>query len=274
VIHEAIPATGSQAIDHELRFPGGCLYYQTRGSGPVLMLLGGGPSNADTLAPLADVLAAGHTVVTYDRRGYSRSRLDDPAEPATISVHGDDLRLLIGALGPGSVSVFGTSFGALIALDLAARAPDSFGTMIVHEPPFGQLLTGDERQPFDLNVGAEPDAGAALNAIAASIGVKREAAGDAAATRAQAPSADVELFISRDVPAIGSFHLDLDRLRPAAGRITVTASEDGRGFYPYECAQRLADSLGTPLVELPGNHAGMIQHPAAFAGRLEALLRG
>ena len=57
-------------------------------------------------------------MVTYDRRGYSRSRVDDGDRQVDISAHGDDLHLLIAALDGAPVSVFGTSFGALIALDL------------------------------------------------------------------------------------------------------------------------------------------------------------
>jgi hypothetical protein len=71
--------------------------------------------------------------------------------------------------------------------------------------------------------------------------------------------------------AIGCYRLDLDRLRPLAGRIIVTGSQDSRDFYPYHCALRLARQLGTPLAELPGNHAGMIQHPARFATELRRL---
>jgi pimeloyl-ACP methyl ester carboxylesterase len=261
--------------------PGGTLYYQTRGTGPALILSCGGPGNADTLAPLADGLHDTYTVVTYDRRGYSRSHLDDPAESASIARHSDDLRRLISYLGTGPATVFGTSFGALIALDLAATMPAAISTLIVHEPPLGQVLASTERQPFDLNLDAQPDAGTALNAIAASIGVKRGLTGGGPASRpgggkgggAGARPGDVELFIRRDVPAIGDYHLDLDRLDAMAGRIIVTASEVGRGFYPYQCAQQLAEYLGTTLVELPGNHAGMIQQPAEFADRLRRLLR-
>jgi hypothetical protein len=39
--------------DHTIRVPGGSLYYRTQGHGPLLMLIGGGPSNADTLSTLA-----------------------------------------------------------------------------------------------------------------------------------------------------------------------------------------------------------------------------
>lgn len=149
-------AAAGQVTGHQVEVPGACLYYQTQGSGPQLVLIGGGPANADMLAPLASHLAGDHTVITYDRRGYSRSHLDDPGEQIGIARHSDDLWLLIAALGTTPVSVFGTSFGALIALDLAATAPGSLGTVIVHEPPLGQLLTDDRRAQFHLDPAASP----------------------------------------------------------------------------------------------------------------------
>ena len=262
----------SRVSPHRVQVPGGSIYYCTRGAGPLLLVMGGGPSNADTLGPVASCLAQDYTVVTYDRRGYSRSHVQDPAGADVIAWHSDDARRLIAGLGSGPVTVFGTSFGALVALDLAAAAPAAIGSLIVHEPPLGQLLAGDQRQPFDLNLDPE-DPRAALDAIAASVGVSRGRVPGGPDRPPQACPADLELFVRRDVPAIGGYHLDLDRLRPLAGRITVTASQDSRGFYPYLCAQRLARHLGTPLAELPGDHAGMIQHPAPFAAALHALLR-
>lgn len=265
----------SQAGEHQAAVPGGSLYYTTRGTGPVLLIMGGGPSNADTLEPFASRLATDFTVVTYDRRGCSRSQAEEPADPelAPIQRHADDARRLIAALGTGPVAVFGTSFGALIALELAATAPAAVGPLVVHEPPLGQLLAGHEQDAFALKLDQE-DAGAALNAIAASVGVNRgggQGGGQGGLGAGPVP-ADVELFIRRDAPAVGGYRVDLDRLRPMAGRLSVTGSEDSQGFYPYECARRLAAQLGLSLVELPGNHAGMIARPAEFAARLRGLL--
>jgi pimeloyl-ACP methyl ester carboxylesterase len=268
----------SQVRHHRVQVPGGSIYYCTRGTGPALLLMGGGPANADTLSSFAAELAQDYTVVSYDRRGYSRSRAAEPAvqaEPAVpdgIPRHADDARRLIADLGLGSVTVFGTSFGALIALELAAAAPAAISTLVVHEPPLGQLLAGDQRQPFNLNLDSEEDAVSALDAIAASVGVSRGHAAGGPAGRPETRPADIELFIRRDVPAIGRYNLDLDRLHPIASRIIVTASQDSRGFYPYQCAQQLARQLGTPLAELPGHHAGMIQYPAQFATQLRNLL--
>jgi pimeloyl-ACP methyl ester carboxylesterase len=264
--------TNGQVTGHHVQVPGARLYYQTQGNGPTLVLLGGGPANADTLAPLAAQLAGRYTVVSYDRRGYSRSELDNPDEQAGIHRHGDDLRLLIGVLGAEPVSVFGTSFGALIALDLAATAPALIQAVVVHEPPLGQVLTGGQRQQFDINLEDKPDAGAALAAIAASIGVRRGLEAGDDQTRPEGRRGDIELFIRRDAPAIGDYELDLGRLAAVSGRLAVTGSEAGRAFYPYACARRLAELTGAPFTELPGNHAGMIRQPEEFAAALTRLL--
>jgi len=274
--------------DHSVGVPGGSLYYRTQGQGPPLILAGGGPSNADTLTELAAQLDDEYTVVTYDRRGYSRSPLADPAAPVTIGEHAGDVGRIIDDLGLGPAVVFGSSIGAVIALELAAAAPGEVARLVVHEPPLGQFLVGTERATFDENDdeedaggGAEGGAASRLNALAGAIGVRRGAQGGPGSGTGggipagggdKARAADVELFVTRDMPAVGEYHLDLARLAPLAGRIAVTAGRESRDFYPHLCAGRLAGALGLPWTELPGHHAGMIQHPAEFAAELRGLL--
>jgi pimeloyl-ACP methyl ester carboxylesterase len=257
--------------EHSAAVPGGTIYYRTEGSGPPLLLIGGGPSNADTLAALAGHLATGHTVISHDRRGYSRSRLDDPSRPASVALHADDVRHVLDDLGAGPASVFATSVGALISLALAAGHPAALARVIVHEPPLGQLVPADDRASFDVELDRD-DAGRALDQIAASIGVTRGRSLTGPDDRPEVRRGDIELFIRRDVPAIADYELDLDRITPLTDRIVVTASAEGRGFYPHRCAEALAATLGAPLIELPGNHAAMITHPAEFAARLAPLL--
>jgi hypothetical protein len=144
---------------------------------------------------------------------------------------------------------------------------------VVHEPPLGRLLTWADRDAFDAgdagSGGGNP--GAALNALAGSVGVRRGAQAPAGAGD-KARAGDIELFVQRGIPAVGRYHLDLDRLAPLAGRIVVAGGRDSRDFYPYRCAACLAEALGVPLAELPGHHAGMIQYPAEFAAALRELL--
>ena len=56
---------------------GAQIYYETRGSGPPLLLIMGLTGDAGWFEPLAEILAEQFTVVTYDRRGNSRSPRPD-----------------------------------------------------------------------------------------------------------------------------------------------------------------------------------------------------
>jgi len=84
-----------------LKVPGATLYYETRGSGPVLLLIAGGGTDAGVFEAVAHVLAHDYTVVTYDSRGNSRSPLDGPPTDQQIAVHSDDARRLLSTTASG-----------------------------------------------------------------------------------------------------------------------------------------------------------------------------
>ncbi|HXC27237.1 MAG TPA: alpha/beta hydrolase [Stellaceae bacterium] len=97
-----------------LEVPGARLYYETRGAGPLLLLIPGANGDANGFPPLADRLAAEFTVVTYDRRGYTRSILDGAQDYAhRLETDADDTRRLIEHLAAEPATVFGTSSGAV-----------------------------------------------------------------------------------------------------------------------------------------------------------------
>src|SRR5260221_8915988 len=124
-----------------LKVPRARLYYEVRGAGPLLLLIPGGPADADTLAGLAESLAGDYTAVAYDPRGNSRSVFDGAPEDQDMDVHADDAAGLIDALGGGQPAfVFGSSGGAQIGLSLAARHPAKVRALVAHEPPCGLLL--------------------------------------------------------------------------------------------------------------------------------------
>ena len=56
------------------------LYYEVRGSGEALILIHGVIVDAGLYENAAELLAQHYRVITYDRRGISRSRLKDPAD--------------------------------------------------------------------------------------------------------------------------------------------------------------------------------------------------
>jgi pimeloyl-ACP methyl ester carboxylesterase len=130
-----------------LTVPGARLYYEVSGSGPVLLLIPGGMADAAGFAPLASFLEDSYTVVRYDPRGISHSRLDGPAEDVPVEIHADDAYRVLKAIGDQPGFVLGHSGGAVIGLALVERHPELVQTYVAHEPPLVELLPeGDERR--------------------------------------------------------------------------------------------------------------------------------
>jgi acetyltransferase/esterase len=59
-----------------LKVPGAQLSYEVEGSGPLLILIPGAAGVGEVFHQVARELSARYHVVTYDRRGFSRSQLD------------------------------------------------------------------------------------------------------------------------------------------------------------------------------------------------------
>src|SRR5438477_228322 len=64
-----------------LNVPGASIYYEVRGAGPALLMMPGGPADAGAFRNIAGPLAAHYTVVTYDPRGLSHTRIRQAPPP-------------------------------------------------------------------------------------------------------------------------------------------------------------------------------------------------
>lgn len=74
---------GVNSRSETLKVPGAIIYYEVRGSGPVLLMMPGGPATGSVFREIARDLAPHYTVVTYDPRGLGQSSHDVcSAEPA------------------------------------------------------------------------------------------------------------------------------------------------------------------------------------------------
>jgi non-heme chloroperoxidase len=86
------------------------LYYEDHGSGSPVVLIHGWPLNGDAWEKqTAALLAAGHRVITYDRRGFGRS--SKPSVGYNYDTFAADLNALLSALDLNGVSLVGHSMG-------------------------------------------------------------------------------------------------------------------------------------------------------------------
>lgn len=259
-----------------LRVPGADLYYQARGSGPILLMIAAGGGDADSYNSFVDYLTDQYTVVTYDRRGYSRSPLDDPNRPIEIETHSDDVHRLLAVLTTEPARVFGSSIGALIGLDLVIRHSEQVRTLVAHEPPVGQLLSDAERANEGLlEMYRRDGATAAIQKFAESIGVHhhgRQSNNGLLQKDTQNARQNRESFFKYDARAVGRYMLDIDALRVVPTQIVLAGGRDGQKYFPYRGAASLANCLGITITEFPGNHAGFVDCPREFAERLWEIL--
>jgi pimeloyl-ACP methyl ester carboxylesterase len=264
-----------------LRVLGANIYYCVRGKGPLLLLLTGGDGDADSADPLRERLLDRYTVVTYDRRGLSRSTIDPSAAASTLTTHSADAHELLAALTREPVFVMGSSIGALIGLDLVARHAEQVRTLIAHEPPAWQFLPDAEREATlrsqaDIeNTFQREGAAAAMAKFAVFAGVDlqdRESGLPAALPMTPQRAANLTYLFTHDLPAIRNHRLDLAALRGASTRIVPAAGQSFLDKSPRRCAEALAAHLGTALVDFPGGHISWRQRPTEFAAKLCEIL--
>ena len=268
-----------------LEAPGARLYYETHGSGPLLLMVSGSNGTGDAFIGLAEHLAAYYTVVLYDRRGFSRSQLAGPQDyDRRLETDADDVRRLIEHLSDAPAIVVGVSSGAIIALKTLARHPSVARTIVPYEPPaVRQLPDGQQwldffselydlyRQkgiPPALHLFAERCFVEADRQVLAQL--RQRAHGE----QAEQMVANATYWFEHELRQYPPVDLDLDTLRAHASRIVPAAGRGSPGYPCYEVAAVLANKLGLELTEMPGGHLGCVAHPAEFAQELmQALAR-
>jgi pimeloyl-ACP methyl ester carboxylesterase len=122
------------------RLNGVALHYDAIGSGECVVLTHGSWTDATGWGDAATRLAERYRVVTWDRRGHSRSEGGDGA--GSRAEDAADLAALIEHVSDAPVHVVGSSYGASVTLTLLATRPDLVVSAMVHEPPLFGLLDG------------------------------------------------------------------------------------------------------------------------------------
>lgn len=280
-----------------VRVPGARLRTQVGGAGPALLLIPGGGGDAEMYAEVVPLLADRFTVLTYDRRGNSRSPLDAADAPVDVATQADDAIAVLDQHGVDRAYLFGNSSGAIVALDVVARHHDRLLGAVVHEPPpmLGLLPDSPEQRELDgLRRTADAEGplrgfvafaamtmprppkpfttrtGRALTAAA----MRLVLAGSAVRTRVtgRPPGGMTRLLgnagilFRRELPAFCyEYRPDLDALAETELRWRLATGADSVGRPYHRPAHLIGARTGVPCVEFPGGHTAYQQRPDEFA---------
>jgi pimeloyl-ACP methyl ester carboxylesterase len=255
------------------------MHVEVRGNGPALVFIAGGAGDAATFGRVGPELAGERTIVTYDRRGFSRSPAGDLELSRRYDADVEDAARIIDDRAGGRADVFGSSSGAIVGLGLVARYPEKVRRLVAHEPPLTAMV-GDAavvRAGFDDVVALYRHAGPA-----AAMRRFGEVAGLGPAElppRGALPAAVVEVLdrLDANVP----FWIE-EELRQYTGivpdlalldaRVVVAVGDASGEQFPARAGRGLATRLGATAVEFPGGHDGYVERPAEFAVRLRKVL--
>lgn len=257
-----------------LDVPGARLHHEVRGAGPLVALVGS-PMDADSFAPLADLLAVDHTLLTADPRGIRRSTLDDPDQDSTPELRADDLAWLLAHVDAGPAVVLGSSGGAVTALALAQSRPGLLRAVIAHEPPVHSLvddrdeLNAAEEKMTALYAAGDPVGAWVAFLASANIDMPAEVLVAEPGTR---QAADERRAFLHEMGLSSGWVPDIAALRAGSTPVVVGIGEDSAGQVCDRTSRALAAALDVEPTMFPGGHTGFAEDAAAFERPLRAVL--
>jgi pimeloyl-ACP methyl ester carboxylesterase len=254
---------------------GTSLYYEKRGSGPVLLFISGAAGDAADHAPTAELLAGEFTTLTYDRRGYSRSPWPPGATWTWVDQQADDAAALLAALYLSPAAVYGGSIGALTGLSLLLHHPDAVTKVMLHEPPLmAGLEDPREGMAYLRTVVTEGKARGGLRGgrkafLQASMGPTNYIAVSADYRRRLLSSAAT--FLIHEFDRYEWYRPADEELAAVRRPVMVLAGTASAPFF-RPVAEWLAAKLGTQVVSIGGGHTPQRDRPQEVAEVIRGFL--
>ena len=257
---------------------GANIVYDYVGDGPLLLFIAGGGGDGSRYAPISQILADEYTIVSYDRRGNSRST-GDMSVDMDMAQSARDAAAVIRAMGAEKAYVFGNSGGANIGLKLAEDLPEVITGLIVHEPPVIPILPDAEIwQKYVQKVHetyVTQGVRAAVMLFASEIvgfDPPAQAPGGASGAAPNIEFSNMEFSMAREYVPFGTYVPDLDAISRNKVPIVTAAGIRSADAYYARTARILAQRLSCRYVEFPGNHFAYRIDTVAFAAVVRKVL--
>ena len=253
------------------------LYYEMKGAGSSVLFIAGATGDAGHFAKVTDLLSDEFTVVTYDRRGNSRSPRPAGWTQTSVPEQAADATELITALQLAPVAVFATSGGGRIGLELMIRSPQLLRGVILHEPTLLPVLSHPEQVMGPLQAAKQKG----IQAKGPQGGVEafiRYVAGDA--TFEAIPPQTLErmlnnaetVFTIEESGEFASWRPTEEALARVNVPVALLVGRESPAFFG-EIANWLEPRLKVQAVKIPGGHASYFDHAPELAAALRPIFK-
>lgn len=244
------------------------LYYEVRGKGEPLLLIHGAIVDADLYHEAAELLAAYYTVVTFDRRGNSRS-VCKGERTFSMEEQIEDIRDLLDELHIESTYIVGASAGAVIGQCFLQTYPRRVKHLIMYEPAMlGKMMEEPAVRQWVEEMQSliqERKYSSAVLKFAKHMGP----------ADVRSPGKDTAVFfremgnheytLTQELPALVTYCPDMETMKATANKITIGAGEKSGNTVYARAAVKLAGDIGQTPVFYPGSHNLPRDLPREFA---------
>jgi 3-oxoadipate enol-lactonase len=124
----------------------GRIHYRGAGAGTPMVLMHGVGSSAHEFEQVIGRLAPEFRVIAWDMPGHGES--ETPAHELSIGGYADALAKFVRGFGAGPAHLVGTSIGAMIAAEMAARHPADTASVVLVELPLRPALAWRNMWPL------------------------------------------------------------------------------------------------------------------------------
>ena len=277
-------------MEYEIETAHGRLFCRREGSGPILLLIHGVACDSEFFRETSKLLAETFTVISYDRRGYSRSIAAEGENEFSVWAHAEDAAEIIrleqkrnaedgqcpveagwqsdGCSADLSTGVFvaGCSAGGAVAAALATKYPELVRQVFLHEPLMrgsGELAAEQDAFWEKLRKSTEKHRiiTCMMHFVNAMGGMNREKEGQSLEQQSRNLK-NLELFLEKEMDSFSGLKLDdFDISVP----VPVACGSDDRTGMFHRSAHQAAEAKGWKYVTVPGYHNFASDEPEAFA---------
>ncbi|MBQ6699609.1 MAG: alpha/beta hydrolase [Oscillospiraceae bacterium] len=245
------------------------LFCRSYGKGVPLLMIHGAVVDSDFFDGTAKLLAEKYRVITYDRRGYSRSNGKISGDFLDISAR--DAIAVLDCFAPDEKAlIVSHSAGALIAMRLATLFPERVSLLIAHEPPIVAILPEDHPifekvERITAFIEKEKFGRASTNFVML-VSEDTENSKPKPEETSLREEKNIRFFIKNE------FTTAFDRIFPAEipkkVKTIVCAGKDHPESFLHTAGKTFAEMHGYDFIEIPGKHNLAYNVPKTFAKEL------